>query len=200
MGAAGPLMCIITLYTLYNPRREISLFFVVTLEMRLVLAIYVAFMVIPILVSPSGAAVRGFSSQLVGLGYAFAFRGLDLRLGRLKQLWPGRIRRFRVVSPPEVTPREKSSPRPASGPIGGASPSWTSPSGANPANIFSGSGRGSSAGGTSTVVVTQEQLEARLDELLVKIAREGKASLTEEETRILEEASRRARSRRSERI
>jgi hypothetical protein len=49
-------------------------------------------------------------------------------------------------------------------------------------------------------VVSQESLEARLDEILVKIAREGRASLTDEETRILEEASRRARDKRSERI
>ena len=43
--------------------------------------------------------------------------------------------------------------------------------------------------------------DARLDEVLAKIAREGgRGGLTEEEHRILEEASRRARDRRSDRV
>jgi hypothetical protein len=46
--------------------------------------------------------------------------------------------------------------------------------------------------------VNPEILEARLDEVLAKIAREGRASLTDEEKLILEEASQRARRRRSE--
>jgi hypothetical protein len=45
----------------------------------------------------------------------------------------------------------------------------------------------------------EEQLDAKLDEILAKIAREGRGSLTDEEKRVLEEASRRARSRRSDR-
>ncbi|MBX6315607.1 MAG: DUF1751 domain-containing protein, partial [Isosphaeraceae bacterium] len=50
-----------------------------------------------------------------------------------------------------------------------------------------------------TAVIPEEQLDARLDEVLIKIAREGRAGLTEEENRILQEASRRARNRRSDR-
>ena len=46
----------------------------------------------------------------------------------------------------------------------------------------------------------EEQLDARLDEVLAKIAREGRGGLTEEENRILHEASRRARDRRSDRL
>jgi hypothetical protein len=49
-------------------------------------------------------------------------------------------------------------------------------------------------------VFPPEQLEARLDEVLAKIAREGKAGLTDEENRILLEASRRARDKRSDRL
>jgi len=49
-------------------------------------------------------------------------------------------------------------------------------------------------------VIPEEKFDEKLDEILVKIAREGRASLTEEENRVLEEASRRARNRRSERI
>ncbi|MBV8270513.1 MAG: hypothetical protein JO252_29645, partial [Planctomycetaceae bacterium] len=46
----------------------------------------------------------------------------------------------------------------------------------------------------------EEQLDAKLDEVLAKIAREGRSGLTEEENRVLEEASRRARNRRSDRF
>ncbi len=43
-------------------------------------------------------------------------------------------------------------------------------------------------------------LTPELDEVLAKIAREGRGGLTEEENRVLQEASRRARNRRSDRI
>jgi hypothetical protein len=46
--------------------------------------------------------------------------------------------------------------------------------------------------------VTQEQLDERLDEVLAKIAREGRDSLNDDERSILEEASRRARMRRTD--
>ena len=49
-------------------------------------------------------------------------------------------------------------------------------------------------------VIPEEQLDARLDEVLAKIAREGRSGLTEEELRVLQEASRRARIRRSDRL
>jgi hypothetical protein len=50
------------------------------------------------------------------------------------------------------------------------------------------------------VVGPEEQLDARLDEVLAKIAREGREGLTEEEKGVLQEASRRARNRRSDRL
>jgi hypothetical protein len=52
----------------------------------------------------------------------------------------------------------------------------------------------------SVSVLPEEQLDKRLDEVLAKIAREGRASLTDEEDRVLQEASRRARIRRSDRL
>ena len=49
-------------------------------------------------------------------------------------------------------------------------------------------------------VLPEEQLDARLDEVLAKIAREGRGGLTEEDHRVLQEASRRARDKRSDRL
>ena len=51
-----------------------------------------------------------------------------------------------------------------------------------------------------TLVIAEEQLDARLDEVLAKIAREGRGGLTEDENLVLQEASRRARNRRSDRV
>jgi hypothetical protein len=86
--------------------------------------------------------------------------------------------RLRLVMP---EPREKYSPRSS------APPTWS----ADPAT---------SARPTATALVSEELLDAKLDEILAKIAREGRSALTEEENRILQEASRRARNRRSDRL
>ena len=52
---------------------------------------------------------------------------------------------------------------------------------------------------SSVSVLPEEQLDARLDEVLAKIAREGRGGLTDEDQRVLQEASRRARNKRSDR-
>ncbi len=49
-------------------------------------------------------------------------------------------------------------------------------------------------------MIPEEQIDEKLDEILIKIARDGRDSLNDEDNRILDEASRRARNRRSERI
>ena len=85
--------------------------------------------------------------------------------------------RLRVVSP---EPRESSPARPTVGATWSPSSAATRP--------------------TPTVVIPEEQFDEKLDEILVKIARDGRGALSEEENRILDEASRRARNRRSERI
>jgi hypothetical protein len=85
--------------------------------------------------------------------------------------------RLRIVMP---EPREPLGTRQTVG------PSWTSDPATTPRP-------------TTTAVVPEELLEAKLDEVLAKIAREGRSGLTEEENRVLQEASRRARNRRSDR-
>ena len=85
--------------------------------------------------------------------------------------------RLRLVVPEPK--REAPAVRPTVGPSWSAEPATSSRS-------------------APTAVVPEEQLDARLDEVLAKIARDGgKSGLTEEEHYILQEASRRARDRRS---
>jgi hypothetical protein len=109
-----------------------------------------------------------------GAGYAYLFKVQDLRWSRLLGLNKRRPR-FRVVAP---EPRDKVSPISAT------------------QNRASASAGSRSSG---SVAYPDEQLDARLDEVLAKIAREGRAGLTEDDNRVLQEASQRARDRRSDR-
>jgi rhomboid family protein len=116
------------------------------------------------------------AAHLTGAAYGYLYKRFDLRWSRVS--WR-RVSapRLRVIMP---EPREKPTSR-ASG------PTWSP----NPATAPKPS---------TTAVLPEEQLDARLDEVLAKIAREGRGGLTEEENRVLQEASRRARNRRSDRI
>lgn len=169
VGASGAVMAVVTLYTLFYPRREIILL-IVPMPMWVLLALYLAF---PIIAHDGRVAVE---SHLVGAGFALCYKQFDLRWSRLVK---GRLRkpRFRVISPVQFDQPRGRAPGPSR---------------------VSSEGYGTKASAVS--VLPEEQLDARLDEVLAKIAREGRSSLTEEEQRVLQEASRRARDKRSDRL
>jgi membrane associated rhomboid family serine protease len=175
MGASGAVMGVVTLYTLFYPKREILLFGIVPLQMWLLWAIFMVFPLVPYLSGENGTRIA-VTSHLAGAGFALAYKQFDLRLSRLAA---GRLLKPRLrVSSPRREPSRSRAP----------SSSWTS------------SSVGASSRGASVSVLPEEQLDARLDEVLAKIAREGRGGLTEEELRVLQEASRRARIRRSDRL
>jgi membrane associated rhomboid family serine protease len=173
IGASGAVMAVVTLFTLFYPRREI-LFFFLPMPMWVLLVIYLVFPLVP--------ALNGGSTQVAieahGAGAAFGvlFKHFDLRWSRL---FSGRLSRpkLRIFTP---VPREQTRTR-------SPNPSWTSAS------------VGSASKSAPVSVLPEEQLDARLDEVLAKIAREGRGGLTEDELRVLQEASRRARIKRSDR-
>ncbi|WP_165246043.1 rhomboid family intramembrane serine protease [Paludisphaera soli] len=169
IGASGAVMAVLTLYTLYYPRREI-LFFFIPMPMWVVLGIYLFW---PLL--GGGRGDIAIESHLAGAVFALAFKHFDLRWSRLVD---GRFNRprLKVVSPPryEATTRPRTPVPTRAGETGGARAS-------------------------SVSVLPEEQLDAQLDEVLAKIAREGRDGLNESERRVLQEASRRARDRRSDR-
>jgi membrane associated rhomboid family serine protease len=173
-GASGAVMAVVMLYTLYFPKREI-LFVVVPMPMWLLLVLY---LVLPLAFRASGGQTQiAIESHLAGAAFGFLFKQFDLRWSRL---FSGRMfrPRLRIFTPvPRETTRSRS-PNPArtSASVAGTSKS------------------------TGVSVISEEQLDARLDEVLAKIAREGRAGLSEEELRVLQEASRRARIRRSDRL
>jgi membrane associated rhomboid family serine protease len=177
IGASGAVMAVVVLYTLYYPRREILFMFIFPIEMWLLLVIYLGYNLLQLLM-PAMGDMTSYSAHLGGAAYGYLFKVADLRLSRLETMFRRRPR-LRIVS---AETRETSpSPRPSMG------PTW-SPSTA------------ASTRPAPTAVIPEEQFDEKLDEILVKIAREGRGSLSEDENRVLEEASRRARNRRSERI
>lgn len=169
VGASGAVTAVLALYTLYYPRREIYLLFV-PMPMWVVLAL---FLVWPFLGEGGGIA---YESHLAGAAFAYLFKRFDLRWSRVA---PGRLAQPRLKI---VFPSGHDQPR---------------------ARASGGYGRAGQVGGggprVSVVAEEEQRLDAQLDEVLAKIAREGRESLTEEEQRVLDEASRRARDRRSDR-
>ncbi len=176
-GSWGPILACMTLFTLYYPRREILFLFFIPLPMWALLAFYI---LVPLLARFNGSGNPGIDLgiALSGAGFAYAYKQLDLRWSRLVsgRSFRPRLRIFSSVDYDQPRPR-------------GWSPGRTTSS-------VGGSGRS-----PAVSVLPEEQLDARLDEILAKIARDGnRDNLTDEERRVLEEASRRARIRRSDRL
>jgi membrane associated rhomboid family serine protease len=174
IGASGAVMAVVMLFTLYYPKREI-LFIFIPMPMWVLLAIYLFFPMLPHVTGlTSDIAVE---SHLTGAAFAFLYKQLDLRWSRLTsgRAFRPRLRIFSPVTSDQGRPR---SPNPARTSI-------SVESSGKPASVS---------------VLPEEQLDARLDEVLAKIAREGRAGLTEDDHRVLQEASRRARMRRSDRL
>ncbi|MGE3819543.1 MAG: rhomboid family intramembrane serine protease [Isosphaeraceae bacterium] len=176
VGASGGVLAMVVLYALYYPRREILFMFVLPIQMWVLVAAFIAYQVFLLL--NDRVTTTAVESHLAGAAFGFLYKRFDLRWSRMP--WNrSRRPRFRVVS---AEPREAPATRPTTA-------TWSSDPGAaaRPAP-------------SSTAVVTEEQLDARLDEVLAKIAREGRGNLSEEDQRVLQEASLRARNRRSERL
>ena len=186
VGSSGAVLAVLVLYTLYYPRREILVMFVLPVQMWLLLVIYLGYDALMLLQKFQGMGGSGVAvaAHLGGALYGYLYKQLDLRWSRLN-ISGYRRPRLRVVKPDSFAKDrdvEYELDRPLSSSAAGRP---AGPSGPRPA---------------PSVLHSEEQLDARLDEVLAKIAREGKAGLTDEENRILQEASRRARTRRSDRV
>jgi membrane associated rhomboid family serine protease len=179
VGASGAVTAVVVLFTLHFPSREILLFFLLPVQMWLLMVIFLGVNCLSLmseLRGGDGPMMTAFAAQqLGGALYGYAYKAGDLRWSRL--VVPRRRRpRLRVVAPDA---RDKVAPLTA-----------------GPARTVAGAASSRGSGGA---YFPEEQLDAKLDEVLAKIAREGRSALTDEEKRVLEEASRRARSRRSDR-
>lgn len=185
-GASGAVMAVVVLFTLFNPNREVLFMFVLPVKMWVLLVLFLGVDALSLLGQLTGGGVRGgggaptaYAAHLAGAAYGLAYKQWGLRWGRLFRpgslSWPNlRRSRLRIVHP-EATERLRPGPVRPIAPYGGPRPS-------------------------AATMPSEEHLDARLDEVLAKIARDGRQSLTEEDQKILQEASRRARNRRSERL
>jgi membrane associated rhomboid family serine protease len=184
MGASGAVFAIVVIYTLYNPRREILFFFVLPIEMWLLVVIYLGCDFVFLMQQLHGGTpdvLKAFAAHLGGAGFGYVYKVSGFRWTSLPGLGARRLKpRLRVVRP-DLYDRDVDLTVEGGAPSRPMTPS--SPS------------RPSAVAG-----VPDEQFEARLDEVLAKIGREGPSGLTDEENRILQEASRRARDRRSDRV
>jgi len=178
IGASGAVTAVVALYAFYYPRREVLFFGIVRIEIWMLLAGFLGYDFLYLMQQFQSGSTAGvaFASHLGGALYGFLYKTYDLRWTRMfarRRFRP----RYRVVSP---EPRGKVAP---------LSTSQTRAASAASAPRVA-----------SAVAEPEEQLDARLDEVLAKIAREGRGGLTEEENRVLLEASKRARNRRSDRL
>jgi membrane associated rhomboid family serine protease len=179
IGASGAVWAVTLLNVLYFPNREILLFFFIPMRMWMLAAFLLGMDALQLLqLSQSvGGSRRGagvaFAAHLAGAAFGWAYKASGIRLTQLlpRRRWKPRLR--------VVVPEWQKAPAKRAGSVARAEAGR--PGHSAPSNV-----------------VPPDQLEARLDEVLAKIAREGRGSLTDEEKSILDEASRRARIRRTD--
>ncbi|MEO6809114.1 MAG: rhomboid family intramembrane serine protease [Isosphaeraceae bacterium] len=184
LGASGAVMAVVVVYTLYNPRRELLLFFVLPVEMWLLLIVYLGCQFFFLMQQFHGAAAAGtaFAAHLGGAAFGYVYKTSGIRITHLVNFKPRRKGPKLRIVPQDIYDRDVDlpSPAPVAKSVTPSAPSRSSP---------------------IVALGTEEQFEARVDEVLAKIARQGsRDGLTDEEKSLLQEASRRARDRRSDRV
>jgi membrane associated rhomboid family serine protease len=99
IGASGAIMAVLMLYALYYPRNQIYIFFVVPVEIRWIVMLYVIFDLFPVLQQLGGAAAGSdgvaHAAHLGGLFYGYLYKRFDLRYGgRWLPKWNWSLSRF----------------------------------------------------------------------------------------------------------
>jgi rhomboid family protein len=184
VGASGAVLAVLVVYAMYYPTREVLVFAILPMPMWLFVMVFVGINALGLMQQIDGdsSSMTAFSTHLGGAGYGFLYKYFDLRWSRMLT-WPKRRPKLRVFSP--ESRERRVAPSVSSGRTGSAK---------------SGVGASPAAPGAPMTRFPDEHLDAKVDEILAKIARDGRSALTEEENRILQEASIRARNRRGEHL
>jgi membrane associated rhomboid family serine protease len=164
LGPSGGVTAVLVLFALHYPTRTISFRFFIPIPVWLLVAIYALTDIAGLAqghANPAAVAVH-----LAGAAFAFCYHTYTLRV---TNWFPGRRseKTLRRVPQPRLRPR-RDEPQP------------------EPAAAAAGAAGAAALGGGSAV---DEHLEAKLDEVLEKVQRHGKESLTEDEREILLRAS-----------
>ena len=183
MGASGAVLALAAIFVVMNPEAKLTLWFIIPVSAWHALAI-MAFLDVVMTFSPKSDVAT--VAHLSGMGFGLAYAKLDWRLTSLwPTRWPGtrnRQPKLKVIYSTDSESYEPSSserkrPRERRGGRGAANRQRSKP----------------------LLTVREDELDEKLDEVLAKIAREGRESLSEEENRILTLASQRAQARRNSR-
>jgi membrane associated rhomboid family serine protease len=161
LGISGPVTAGFILYACHYPYRRILLFFILPVPAWLLAVGAVLFTLAGL--TTAGQTGFAFAAPLVGFAFAFAYYRLNLRiLSWLPQL--GRVRMPRRKPALRVYEESREPRQPVAAFVAKSKPEE--------------SARG-----------VDEQLEAKLDQVLEKVARYGRESLTADEQQILQRAS-----------
>lgn len=184
LGASGAAMASMMLLTIHAPRRSV-IFFFFPMELWVLMTIYVVVDAVQLLQVSRGVGTSNvaFAGHLGGVLYGYLYHSFDFSWLD-PRYWMERRRRskFKVVGSGWSDDKVRSSSERTRSRV----PTVKVSTGVKPSVRVS----------PSTTTHVADSFESRVDEILMKIARDGQGSLTEEERRLLDEASRRARSRR----
>ncbi len=166
LGASGSVMGVVVLFTLFYPRREIYLMLMIPIQAWLLCVIFVLLDLFGALGGTSGVANW---AHLAGAGCAVAYRFLDLRTEGLAARW-GRLRRsvswrLKIARDPRLVGGRREAPP-----------------------------RRKDVEQPAAPRVARDPVSTRIDEILEKISRSGRESLTPEELEFLKANSSRYRS------
>jgi membrane associated rhomboid family serine protease len=117
IGASGAIMAVMMLYAIHYPRSRIYIFFVLPVEIRWLLVLYVIFDLHPVLLALAGTPIPtgvAHAAHLGGLAFGFFYHRYNLRLekywDRLPRWrwsrWFGPRRHLRVYSAPPDPQRD----------------------------------------------------------------------------------------------
>jgi hypothetical protein len=90
VGASGAVMAVMMLCALYYPSMKIMVMFVLPVELRWLVVMYVIYDMFPLLMQLGGAGALdnvAHASHLGGLAYGYLFKHYDLRYSRLMAGW-----------------------------------------------------------------------------------------------------------------
>jgi len=193
MGASGAVMATMMLLTLHFPYRQI-IFIFIPMQLWVLMAIYVSMDFLGLLNESRGmgSGQVAFAGHLGGVLFGYLYKNFDLNLPDLSRYLDMRRRRrgFKVVGRDWPEPDRWTGDRSRSERERVRTPKVTSATSARP-SVKTNASPFSAASEPSA-----DLFESRVDEILTKIAREGQNSLTDDERKLLEEASRRARNKR----
>jgi hypothetical protein len=103
LGASGAVMAVTMVCAMYYPSMKILFMFVIPVELRWLVPMYVVFDMYPMLLQLGGAEARdhvAHSAHLSGLLYGYVYKHFDLRYSRLMAGWSWpRLKRLVKTSP-----------------------------------------------------------------------------------------------------